>query len=68
MKQLAGLLLFFGAGSIVLNLVGMEFTLLMWMDAWGEATSWFIKIGMLVAGAGLWLLGHALENPEEATA
>ena len=65
MKGLAGLLLFFGGGSIVLNLIEMEFVIMSWMDMWGERTGWAIKIGMLVVGSGLWLMGHALEQPEE---
>ena len=56
MKGLGGLLVLFGAGSIVLNLMGREFQLLMWIDTWGEGVGWAIKIGLIVVGAGLWLM------------
>jgi hypothetical protein len=64
MKGLGGLLFFFGVGSMVLNLINMEFMLMSWIDSWGDGTGWAIKIGMSVVGGGLWLMGSAFEQPE----
>ncbi len=72
MKSIGGLLLLFGLGSIVLNYLGREFTLLSWIDSWGPEAGWAIRIGMAVVGAGLWFVGNMAEGEpaeesEEAT-
>lgn len=54
MKSFGSLLMFFGIGSIVLNFVGYEFSLLMWIDNWGETVGWAIRGGMIAIGAGLY--------------
>ena len=56
MKQFGGWLFIFGAGSILLGLVGYEFSLLMWVDNWGTTVGWAIRMAMIVAGAGIWFL------------
>lgn len=61
MKKWGGTLFFFGAGSIVLYFLNMEFVILAWIDHWGPTVGWGIRIGMTVIGAALWLLG-----PKEA--
>lgn len=63
MKSLGGYLFFFGLGSIILDFVGMQFMLLMWIDNWGSTVGWSIRIGMLVIGGALWLLGRNQESP-----
>jgi hypothetical protein len=50
MKKIGGYLLFFGIGSILLDLVGLQFIILSWIDHWGETTGWEIRIGMIVLG------------------
>ena len=65
MKSFGSLLLFFGVGSIVLNLVGYEFSLLMWIDMWGLATGNMIRIGMIVAGVALFAMGMKGGNGAE---
>ncbi len=35
MKQVGQTLLFFGIGTIALNLIGNKFAILMWLDTWG---------------------------------
>jgi hypothetical protein len=42
----------FGAGSFLLNMFGMEFKLLSWIDTWG----------LTVVGAALWLIGRKQET------
>ena len=57
MKGLGGFLFILGVGSIVLNLMEMEFQLLSWIDNWGEGVGWGIKIAVIVVGACLWFMG-----------
>lgn len=56
MKEVAGALLFFGIGSIVLNFVGYEFMLLSWIDNWGTTVGWGIKGAMIVIGGILYVV------------
>jgi hypothetical protein len=48
----------FGAGSFVLNLLGLEFVVLSWIDNWGPTVGIAIRIGLMVVGAGMWLAGR----------
>ena len=61
MKQLGGLLIFFGIGSIVLNFMDYEFIVTMWVDNWGTNIGWGIRIALIVVGAILFFVG----KPEE---
>lgn len=61
MKSIGGYLFFFGLGSIILDFINMQFMLLMWIDNWGPSVGWTIRIGLLVAGGALWLLGRNQE-------
>ncbi len=54
---MGGYLFFFGVGSIVLDFFHLQFVILAWIDTWGPAVGWGIRIGMAVVGAALWLLG-----------
>lgn len=58
MKSIGSLLFIFGAGSFVLNLLGMEFKLLSWIDTWGATTGIAIRVGLIVVGAALWFIGR----------
>jgi hypothetical protein len=68
MKSIGWLLVILGAGSFVLNLIGMEFRYLMWIDSWGVEAGWAIRGAMIVAGGGLIFLGMKSEAGAEATA
>ena len=61
MKKIGSLLLFFGVGTIVLNLIGYEFAILAWIDNWGETVGWGIRAAMIVAGGALFILGQRAE-------
>ena len=61
MKKVGGYLFFFGAGSIVLYFLNMEFIILAWIDHWGPTVGWAIRISMAAIGGVMWLLG-----PKEA--
>lgn len=64
MKKLGGTLFFFGVGSIVLNLIGMEFIILAWIDLWGPTVGWIIRGALAVVGGVLWLIGRKQEGAE----
>lgn len=68
MKQIGGLMALLGAGSFVLNMLGREFTLLMWIDSWGPTMGTVIRIGLIIVGAGLWFYGSKQETAEEPDA
>ena len=38
---------------------------LTWIYAWGEPTAWAIKVGVVVLGGALWLLGKNDTNEDE---
>jgi hypothetical protein len=63
LKSLGGYLFFFGAGSIALDFVEMQFVLMSWIDNWGPTVGWSIRIGMAVAGAAIWLFSTAKAEP-----
>ena len=54
-----------GVGSILLNLIGYEFVLLMWIDMWGSTIGWAIRIAAIVIGAVLFFLGSKKEDSME---
>ena len=62
MQGLGSLLFIGGVGSILLNLLSMEFMLLMWVDMWGPTVGWIIRIAMIVVGALLWGAGAMLDQ------
>lgn len=53
MRGIGSALLFFGAGSIALYFLGYEFSVLSWIDNWGETVGWGIRGAMIVVGGGL---------------
>lgn len=57
MRNLGMLLLFLGAGSMVLHFMEREFRLLAWIDNWGETAAWGIRGGLIVVGLLLVLAG-----------
>jgi hypothetical protein len=65
MKTVGGYMFFLGAGSIVLYFMNYEFSILSWVDTWGVATGWAIRVGIAVAGAAIWLL--ARQRPAAAS-
>lgn len=61
MKSIGGLMVFLGAGSFVMNMLGREFILIAWIDNWGTTAGTAIRIGMVVVGAVVWFMGHQQE-------
>jgi hypothetical protein len=58
MKSWGMWLFIFGAGSFVLNMLGMEFVILGWIDNWGPTAGTAIRVGLMVVGALMWLVGR----------
>ena len=57
MQSVGGFLVLMGAGSFVLHFLNMEFILLGWVDNWGPMVGTCIRVGLIVVGGILWLLG-----------
>ncbi len=64
MKKIGGYVALFGILAIVLPYFNLQLRLLGWIDNWGETVSWGIKIGLIIVGAALFLLGGAGQTPE----
>ena len=67
MKSIGGLMFILGLGSFVLNYLGREFSLLMWIDNWGPTVGIGIRVGMIIIGAILWFLGHKAESADNSS-
>lgn len=62
MKSLGIWLVIFGIGSLLLNMMGMEFKILMWIDNWGRGTGMAIRGGVTALGVVLFVLGMRQES------
>lgn len=58
MMKIGVWMMILGAGSFGLNMVGMEFKLLMWIDLWGESIGHGIRIAMIAIGGVLAVIGR----------
>jgi hypothetical protein len=58
MKSFGSLLFILGLLAIGLNFVNAVPKVLAWIYLWGDGVAWGIKIGLVVVGAILWLLGN----------
>ena len=66
MKSWGMWLFIFGAGSFVLNLLGMEFVVLGWIDHWGTTAGNGIRVALVVVGALMWLAGRKQQAAQPA--
>ena len=62
MKSIGIWLAIFGVGSLLLNLTGMEFKILMWIDNWGRGTGMAIRGGLTALGIVLFVIGWRQES------
>lgn len=67
MKSFGGLLFILGLGSFLLNLMGVEFRVLGWIDSWGPTVGIAIRVGLIVVGGILWFVGRKREAAQPAT-
>ncbi|HPA72391.1 MAG TPA: hypothetical protein PKY31_08985 [Spirochaetota bacterium] len=56
-KSLGAFLAFAGIASIVLHFINWNLKILMWIDMWGSTVGWIIRVGLIIAGGILYLLG-----------
>jgi hypothetical protein len=57
MKSIGSLMFILGVLAIVMYYLDRVPRLLIWIYNWGEGAAWAIKIGLVVVGAGLYILG-----------
>ncbi len=65
MKSIGSFLVILGLAAIVFDFMDRVPTILSWMYDYGNTTAWVIKIGLVVVGAALYLMG-ARQKKEEA--
>ncbi len=46
-----------GIISIALYFIGYNLRILMWINTWGQTVAWIIRIGLVVLGGALYLMG-----------
>ncbi|MBU2983398.1 hypothetical protein KO498_16450 [Lentibacter algarum] len=62
MRQIGGLMAFFGIFAIVLDFLDRVPSILFWIYNWGNGPAWGIKIGLVVIGGLLYALGGGAEE------
>ncbi len=67
MKSLGIWLAIFGVGSLLLNMMGLEFKILMWIDNWGRVTGMAIRGGLTALGIALFVIGWRQESAKPST-
>lgn len=67
-KKLGGALLLLGVVTCILNFMGYNLKILMWIDNWGSGTGWGIRVGMIVVGSVLVFLGSRMDKPQSGNA
>lgn len=55
-------LVIFGLGSFLLNKIGAEFILLMWVDSWGPEVGTAIRLGVVVVGVVMMIAPRFLKS------
>lgn len=71
MSSIGSFLVIAGIISIVLSFINYNLKILVWIDMWGEAMGWVIRIGIVILGGILFLLGKSASsdtNEEQANA
>jgi hypothetical protein len=53
MASLGWYLIIFGVGSGLMSIFNHEFTLLTWIDSWGDGFAWLIRGGFILGGMAL---------------
>ncbi len=65
-RSAAALLALAGLVSIVLHLFDYNLRVLMWIDLWGAAVGWLIRVGLVIGGAVLYFVLPGGEEEHEA--
>ena len=64
MRSFASFLVVIGLAAIIFGFMERVPKILIWIYQWGEGPAWAIKIGLVVAGAGLFLLSSKQKTGE----
>jgi hypothetical protein len=67
LKSIGSLLVIFGLAAIVFGFMDMYPKILFWIYDWGEGTAWAIKIGFVVIGAVLYVMGNKQKTAATTT-
>jgi len=57
LMSIGGFIALAGVISIVLSFINYNLRILMWIDNWGTTVGWIIRIGLVVVGGVLILIG-----------
>jgi len=57
MKSIGSLLFILGAAASIFGLMDRDLIVLGWINQWGQNTAWVIKIGFMILGAALFMMG-----------
>ncbi|HEY5771532.1 MAG TPA: hypothetical protein VIS75_02840 [Chitinophagaceae bacterium] len=57
MKSIGSLLFILGAAASIFGLMDRDLIVLSWIKQWGQNTAWVIKIGFMILGAALFMMG-----------
>lgn len=58
LSAIGGFLALAGVASIILNFIGYNLRILVWIERWGTGAGWAIRIGLIVVGLLLLFLGQ----------
>jgi hypothetical protein len=67
LKSIGSLFVIFGLAAIVMGFMNKVPTVLEWVYKWGEGTAWAIKIGIVVVGAVLYVMGNKQKTAASTT-
>lgn len=65
MKSIGSLLFLYGVVAIIFGFMDRVPRLLKWIYDWDETTAWAIKIGFVVVGVALYILGRKQQAQKE---
>ena len=66
MKGFGSLLVILGVLAIVFGFMDRVPTLLQWIYQWGEGTAWVLKIGIIVLGVIMYVIGSRKKAPQQS--
>jgi hypothetical protein len=61
-RSIGGFLFLLGLVYLALHFFGYELKIMRWSFQWGMSVAWGIKIGMIVLGALLYLIGGKINR------
>lgn len=62
MQKVGSFLVVIGLMAVVLHFFNYAPRLLLWIYSWGNGPAWAIKIGIILLGAALYLLGSPKQS------